>query len=85
MKHTYNAPLAGKRRNSMKELDVVKLLYDYEGVPKGTKGTIVSDYKKGVFEVEFMDLDGNTIDVVTTPKDALEVVCEYHKNSAGIE
>ena len=69
----------------MKELDVVKLLYDYEGVPKDTEGTIVLDYKKDFFEVEFMDAEGNTIDVVTTPKDALEVVYEYHKNSAGIE
>ncbi|MBQ6487600.1 MAG: DUF4926 domain-containing protein [Solobacterium sp.] len=61
----------------MKELDVVKLLSDYEGVLKGTEGTVVLDYDEETCEVEFFDTDGNTIDVVTTPKNLLEVVCVY--------
>ena len=61
----------------MKELDVVKLLSDYEGVLKGTEGTVVLDYDEETCEVEFFDADGNTIDVVTTPKNLLEVVCVY--------
>ncbi len=61
----------------MKELDVVKLLSDYEGVSKGTEGTVVLDYDGEMCEVEFFDIDGNTIDVVTTPKNLLEVICTY--------
>ena len=61
----------------MKESDVVKLLSDYEGVLKGTEGTVVLDYDEETCEVEFFDTDGNTIDVVTTPKNLLEVVCVY--------
>ena len=61
----------------MKELDVVKLLSDYEGVLKGTEGTVVLDYDEDTCEVEFFDTDGNTIDVVTTPKNLLEVVYVY--------
>ena len=61
----------------MKEMDVVKLLSDYEGVLKGTEGTVVLDYDEETCEVEFFDTDGNTIDVVTTPKNLLEVVCVY--------
>ena len=61
----------------MKELDVVKLLSDYEGVLKGTEGTVVLDYDEDTCEVEFFDTDGNTIDVVTTPKNLLEVIYVY--------
>lgn len=61
----------------MKELDVVILTKDYENIPAGTEGAIVLDYDKDYCEVEFVDSDGNTIDVVTTPKELLELVWEY--------
>ncbi len=61
----------------MKELDVVKLIKDFENIPAGTEGAIVLDYDKEYCEVEFVDSDGNTIDVVTTPKELLELVWEY--------
>jgi len=61
----------------MKELDVVKLLSDYEGILEGTEGTVVLDYDEETCEVEFFDTDGNTIDVVTTPKNLLKVICVY--------
>ncbi len=61
----------------MKELDVVKLLSDYEGILKGTEGTVVLDYDEETCEVEFFDAEENTIDVVTTPKDLLEVIYVY--------
>ena len=52
----------------MKELDVVKLLSDFENIPAGTEGTIVLDYDDEYCEVEFIDQEGNTIEVVTIPK-----------------
>lgn len=63
--------------NNFKELDVVKLLNDFENIPAGTEGAIVLDYDKKWCEVEFIDSDGNTIDVATTPKELLELVWEY--------
>ena len=61
----------------MKELDVVALKKDFHGIVKGTKGTIVSEYDGTQFEVEFVDSNGNTIDVLTTPADRLKLVKEY--------
>ena len=61
----------------MKELDVVKIIKDYEGIPSGTQGTIVCEYDGKAFEVEFFDDNGDTIDVVTTPAELLELVEEY--------
>ncbi len=58
----------------MKELDVVRLTQKFEGLPIGTKGTIVLEYDGTHFEVEFVDLQGTTIDVLTTPADLLEIV-----------
>ena len=60
----------------MKELDVVKLKSDFESIPKGTEGTVVLDYDGRVFEVEFFDADGDTIAVVATPKECLELIWE---------
>ena len=51
----------------MKELDVVRLTKEFEGLAIGTRGTIVLEYDGKFFEVEFFDDDGNTIDVFTTP------------------
>lgn len=58
----------------MKELDSVKLLNDYEGIPAGTTGAIVIDYDRVNCEVEYFDNTGNTIDVLPTPKKMLEVI-----------
>lgn len=58
----------------MKELDVVRLTKEFEGLPIGTEGTIVCEYDGKAFEVEFFDNDGDTIDVFTTPKEVLIVV-----------
>ncbi len=61
----------------MKELDVVRLTKEFEGLTIGTKGTIVLEYDGKFFEVEFFDDDGNTIDVLTTPVDCIELEVEF--------
>ncbi len=61
----------------MKELDTVILLKEHEGIKAGTIGVIVCEYDGTAFEVEFFDLEGNTIDVVTTPSKLLEVEKSY--------
>lgn len=58
----------------MKELDVVRLIKEFEGLGIGTEGTIVLEYDGNYFEVEFFDSNGDTIDVFTTPTDVLELV-----------
>lgn len=55
----------------MKELDVVKLAKEFEGIPSNTQVTIVCEYDGKFFEVEFFDENGDTIDVVTTPAELL--------------
>lgn len=60
----------------MKELDIVKLTVDYNGLSVGTKGTIVLKYNDDYFEVEFFDSNGDTIDVITISKDFLELVTD---------
>ena len=52
----------------MKELDVVKLIKEFKGLPIGTKGAIVLEYDGTYYEVEFFDSNGNTIGVFTTPR-----------------
>ena len=61
----------------MKELDVVQLVQEFHGFPVGTEGTIVHKYDDSMFEVEFFSKDGDTLDVVTTPKDVIELVKSY--------
>lgn len=58
----------------MKELDVVKLTKEFNGLSAETEGTIVLEYDGTYFEVEFFDSNGDTIDVFTTPIDVLELV-----------
>ena len=58
----------------MNELDVVKLKCDFHGLSAGTIGTIVFEYDGTVFEVEFIDNNGDTIDVLTTPAEKIELV-----------
>lgn len=57
----------------MKELDAVKLKKEFNGLKAGTEGTIVLEYDGSYFEVEFFDMNGDTIDVFTTPADVLEL------------
>ena len=57
----------------MKELDVVRLKENFQGLPVGTEGTIVLEYDGTYFEVEFFDGNGDTIDVFTTPANVLEL------------
>ena len=61
----------------MKELEVIKIKQDYENIPSGTAGTIVCEYDGKAFEVEFFDANGDTLDVITTPAELLELVEEY--------
>jgi hypothetical protein len=61
----------------MKELDVVRLKSVFSDLPTGTTGTIVLEYDGKCFEVEFFDENGDTIDVVTTPVEFLELVQSY--------
>ena len=58
----------------MRELDVVKLTKEFNGLSAGTEGTIVLEYDGTYFEGEFFDSNGDTIDVFTTPIDVLELV-----------
>lgn len=58
----------------MKELDVVKLIKEFNGLPIGTKGAIVLEYDDTYYEVEFFDSNSDTIGVFTTPRDVLELI-----------
>ena len=58
----------------MEELDVVRLIKEFNGLPTGTIGTIVLKYDGTYFEVEFVDSEGDTIEVLTTPSEILELV-----------
>lgn len=60
----------------MKELDIVKLTKEFNGLKAGTEGTIVLEYDGSYFEVEFFDDNNDTIGVFTTPVELLETVKE---------
>ena len=60
----------------MKELDIVKLTKEFNGLKAGTEGTIVLEYDGSYFEVEFFDDNNDTIGVFTTPVELLELVKE---------
>ena len=60
----------------MKELDVVRLKSDFQGITAGTEGTILLEYDGTAFEVEFFDKDGETTEVVTTHVDVIELTSE---------
>ena len=61
----------------MKELDIVRLKEDYKEISKGIKGTIVLIYDEKNCEVEFFDKEGDTIEVVMTPLNKLELVKSF--------
>lgn len=60
----------------MKELDAVRLVQELHGIPVGTEGTIVHKYDDSMYEVEFFGKIGETLDVITAPKQVLELIFE---------
>ena len=58
----------------MKLLDIVRLVKEFNGLPASTEGTIVLEYDGTAYEVEFVDSEGETIDVLTTPADIIALV-----------
>ena len=61
----------------MKELDVVRLVQEFNGFPLGTEGTIVHKYDDSMYEIEFFSKDGDALNVITTPKSAIEPIKSY--------
>lgn len=58
---------------SFKEHDIVVLTMNVDGIPKGTKGTIVFDYgSSGMYEVEFFN-DTRTIGTIRVFKGDLKM------------
>jgi len=60
----------------MNKYDVVALLVDLptEGLKRGQVGTIVEEWKPGVYEVEFADTDGVTYAMVALPQESLMIL-----------
>jgi hypothetical protein len=46
--------------------DIVKLAQDSQGLPGGSRGTVVDEFDGGVM-VEFLDTDGTTREVLDIP------------------
>lgn len=61
----------------MKVNDLVKLVKDFEGMPEGTMGGIVSVNDDETFDVEFLDDDYCITDVFKTPAELLEFVWSF--------
>ncbi|MGM9808576.1 MAG: DUF4926 domain-containing protein [Bacilli bacterium] len=57
----------------MNELDCVRLIKPFKELKVGTKGCIVLKYTENVFEVEFFDVNDETIDVYTISREYLQV------------
>lgn len=66
----------------MKELDIVQLTREFEGLSVGTKGVVVLKYDSTCFEVEFYDNDGETIGVYTTPASVLILSAHADSNKS---
>lgn len=61
----------------MKELDVVKLIKNHDNISAGTKGAIVHKYNNKDYLVEFVDDNGDTIDVVMVNSKEIELLIEF--------
>lgn len=61
----------------MKKLDVVALLADLpeDRLSRGQVGTIVEEWKPGVFEVEFADMNGQAYSFAAIPENQLMPLC----------
>lgn len=60
-----------------KEYDVVRALKDIsEKVPKGSEGTVLMIFSSTPpqYEVEFMDDEGNTLDILTVHEKDIESI-----------
>jgi hypothetical protein len=65
----------------LKELDVVELVKELPQILEGTQGTVVFVYPGGnEFEVEFVDQEGNTLDVERVSAELLRKVRGMQKN-----
>ena len=61
----------------MKELDIVRLVQEFHGIPVDAEGTIVHKYDDSMYEVEFFSKFGDTLDVVTTPSSVIDHAKSY--------
>jgi hypothetical protein len=53
--------------------DVVMAIQDLENVPQGSTGTVLMVFEDGVaYEVEFMDNEGNTLNIITVKDSEIE-------------
>ena len=59
--------------NNCERVRCCKVGKDFNGPPAGTEGTIVLKYDGTAYEVEFFDANGDTIDVIATPSNILEL------------
>lgn len=57
----------------MKQFDIVKLTQAFEGMDKGTVGTVLEKYSEFDYEVEFFDKNMRTIKVCEVKKELLEI------------
>lgn len=63
-----------------KEYDVVAANKKLsESVPIGVSGTVSMCYSDNDYEVEFMDDNGETLDVLTVPGDSLTLLIPFKK------
>ena len=62
----------------MKEYDIVKSVRDLNSeIPKDTIGTVLIVYNSTDYEVEFVDEEGQTLDVITVSQDD---ITKYHSD-----
>ncbi len=64
----------------MNFLDGVTLIKPFQDLKVGTEGFIVDKYNEDYYEVEFIDENGDTIDVYTISKDYLKLDYIYTRN-----
>ena len=58
----------------MNELDVVKLIKNYESFSIGTEGTIVAKYNDDYYCVELFNSNGETIGLIDVDKTYIKLI-----------
>ena len=61
----------------LSEYDVVKNIAAMQGIPSGTDGTILMvdlDNDPPIYLIEFVDGDGNTLEIISASEDQLELI-----------
>lgn len=58
----------------MKVLDLINMVKDLKKLPAGTECAIVLESDGTTYKVEFIDFEGETIDVLTTYADMIVLV-----------